>query len=136
MGRSYTRPELLELSKTYLQWVMGFPSWPWLNIPFTPFGNAMRARQVRPSWFGGFSPKPNTHSVCGFGKRGPSFQEAPPYTCTYLSAAERDACVANPNNAFAAAADQPADEPLLLLLLLAVRAWASQLSFFLFLFFA
>jgi hypothetical protein len=46
LGRSYTRDELLSLSNTYLQWVMGFPAWPWLNIPFTPYARALKARQT------------------------------------------------------------------------------------------
>lgn len=50
-GRPYSRQELLSLSDTYRRWVMGFPAWPWLNIPFTPFGNAMKARETMISHF-------------------------------------------------------------------------------------
>lgn len=46
LGRTYTRAELVSLSNTYLEWVMGFPAWPWLDLPFTPFRKALKARQT------------------------------------------------------------------------------------------
>lgn len=84
----------------------------------------------------GDPPTPNTHWVGVYGKgRGPRFKRRRSTHATCHSAARHDACVANPN-ALAAAADQPADDPVLLLLLLSLRAWAGQLSFFPFLIFS
>lgn len=45
-GREYTREEIRALSDQYHQWTGGFLAWPWLDIPFTPFARAMRARQA------------------------------------------------------------------------------------------
>jgi hypothetical protein len=46
LGRSYPRAELLTLSIAYQEWVGGLAAWPWLNIPFTPYAKALKARQT------------------------------------------------------------------------------------------
>lgn len=51
LGRTYTRAELVSLSNTYLEWVMGFAAWPWLDLPFTPFRRALKARQTMVNHF-------------------------------------------------------------------------------------
>lgn len=45
LGRRYSRHELEALNKDYQQWVGGFMAWPWLDIPFTPYAGALRARE-------------------------------------------------------------------------------------------
>eukprot|EP00879_Flechtneria_rotunda_P007705 GHRR01008078.1.p1 GENE.GHRR01008078.1~~GHRR01008078.1.p1 ORF type:complete len:426 (+),score=141.85 GHRR01008078.1:697-1974(+) len=45
LGREYSREEILALSADYSVWTSGFLSWPWLDIPFTPFANAMAAKR-------------------------------------------------------------------------------------------
>lgn len=44
-GREYTQDEITTLSKQYHKCTDGFLAWPWLDIPFTPFARAMRARE-------------------------------------------------------------------------------------------
>jgi len=51
LGRSYSREELLSLSGTYLEWVKGFPAWPWWDVPFTPYHSALKARDIMISHF-------------------------------------------------------------------------------------
>lgn len=46
LGRSYPREELLTLSNAYQEWVGGLAAWPWLNIPFTRFSKAIKARET------------------------------------------------------------------------------------------
>lgn len=46
LGRAYPRAELLALSNAYQEWVGGLSAWPWLNIPFTPYAKALKARQT------------------------------------------------------------------------------------------
>eukprot|EP00775_Hariotina_reticulata_P013035 gene13035-13164_t len=44
LGRQYSMDELQQLAGLYQQWVSGFLAWPWLDIPFTPYAKAVRAR--------------------------------------------------------------------------------------------
>jgi hypothetical protein len=45
-GRPFSGTELQSLHATYQQWINGLPAWPWLNIPFTPYAAALKAREV------------------------------------------------------------------------------------------
>jgi hypothetical protein len=46
LGRSYPRAELLTFSNAYEEWVGSLRAWPWLNIPFSPFAKALKAREL------------------------------------------------------------------------------------------
>jgi hypothetical protein len=45
LGRQYNTDELDQVCGQYQQWVSGFLAWPWLDIPFTPYAKAMRAKE-------------------------------------------------------------------------------------------
>jgi hypothetical protein len=44
-GRDYSREEVLRLSQVFKTFTMGFLAWPFLDLPFTRYGNALKARQ-------------------------------------------------------------------------------------------
>jgi hypothetical protein len=45
LGRDYDETELMRLSQLYKVWSGGLLAWPYINLPFTPYWNAMKAKE-------------------------------------------------------------------------------------------
>ncbi|KIY92992.1 Cytochrome P450 26C1 [Monoraphidium neglectum] len=45
MGRDYPQDTITRLAENYAAWTKGLLAWPFIDLPFTPFGKALRARQ-------------------------------------------------------------------------------------------
>jgi hypothetical protein len=51
MGRDYPEATISRLSGLYTTWAGGLLAWPFIDLPFTPFGKAVRAKQELLDWF-------------------------------------------------------------------------------------
>jgi hypothetical protein len=51
MGRDYPEATIANLSGLYTTWAGGLLAWPFIDLPWTPFGKAVRAKQQLLDWF-------------------------------------------------------------------------------------
>jgi hypothetical protein len=51
MGRDYPEATISQLSELYTTWAGGLLAWPFIDLPWTPFGKAVRAKQQLLAWF-------------------------------------------------------------------------------------
>jgi hypothetical protein len=51
MGCDYPEATISNLSGLYTTWAGGLLAWPFIDLPWTPFGKAVRAKQQLLDWF-------------------------------------------------------------------------------------
>lgn len=51
MGRDYPEDVVNHLGELYGSWANGLLGWPYIDLPFTRFGKARRAKQDLLDWF-------------------------------------------------------------------------------------
>jgi hypothetical protein len=51
MGREYPQEIISHLSSLYTTWAGGLLGWPFIDLPWTPFGKAVRAKAQLLAWF-------------------------------------------------------------------------------------
>lgn len=51
MGRDYPDDVVDHLGQLYSTWAGGIVGWPFIDLPFTAFGKAKRAKQELLNWF-------------------------------------------------------------------------------------